>query len=33
MVWKFSQQLQRRVGVVGKEDLETGLGLQSVGSH
>lgn len=32
MFLKFSQELQRRVGVVGKKDLETGLGLHGVGS-
>lgn len=32
MFLKFSQELQRRVGVVGKKDLETELGLHGVGS-
>ena len=32
MFLRFSQELPRRVDVVGKEDLETGLGLHGVGS-
>lgn len=32
MFLKFRQELQRRVGVVQKEDLETGLGLHGAGS-